>query len=129
MKRIIVIILLSLILAGSLIYEQIFINDSVTLLKTKCQDVYDTIHQSANINDESIIKKVSELNDFWSNRESQLCLIINHKDMEKVGEQIVKVLTLCKQNDTKQAIYEVDLLKYYTDGYEHIIKVTFQNIW
>ncbi len=129
MKRIIVIILLSLILAGSLIYEQIFINDSVTLLKTKCQDVYDTIHQSANINDESIIKKVSELNDFWSNRESQLCLIINHKDMEKVGEQIVKVLTLCKQNDTKQAIYEVDLLKYYTEGYEHIIKVTFQNIW
>ena len=114
MKRIIVIILLSLILAGSLIYEQIFINDSVTLLKTKCQDVYDTIHQSININDESIIKKVSELNDFWSNRESQLCLIINHKDMEKVGEQIVKVLTLCKQNDTKQAIYEVDLLKYYT---------------
>lgn len=129
MKRIIVIILLSLILAGSLIYEQIFINDSVTLLKTKCQDVYDTIHQSVNINDESIIKKVSELNDFWSNRESQLCLIINHKDMEKVGEQIVKVLTLCKQNDTKQAIYEVDLLKYYTEGYEHIIKVTFQNIW
>ena len=129
MKRIIVIILLSLILAGSLIYEQIFINDSVTLLKTKCQDVYDTIHQSININDESIIKKVSELNDFWSNRESQLCLIINHKDMEKVGEQIVKVLTLCKQNDTKQAIYEVDLLKYYTEGYEHIIKVTFQNIW
>lgn len=129
MKRIIIILGLALILFGALVFEQVFINDSVNTLKSKCQEVYEIINSNQVIDDELTIQKVTDLNNFWTERESQLCIVINHKDMEKVGEQITKVLSLCKQNDVKQAINEVDLLKYYTEGYEHIIKVTFQNIW
>ena len=129
MKRLIVIILIAISLAGALIYEQIFINNSISTLKEKTNNVYELVHSSTILNDDEIINKINDLNDFWSTRESQLCIIINHKDMEKVGEQITKLLTSCKENNIEQSLIEVDLLKYYTEGYEHIIKLTFQNIW
>ena len=129
MKRIILIIGMTILLFSALVWEQIFINDSISLLKIKCENVYNLVKTSENLSEDSTIDVVNDLNILWSDRESKLCLVINHKDMERVGEQIIKVLSLCKQNDKKQANNEIELLKYYTDGYEHSIKLTFQNIW
>lgn len=129
MKRIIVILGIAVLLFSALIWEQVFINDSIGSLKTKCENVYNLVNTKEILNDSSTIDVINDLNTYWSDRESKLCLVINHKDMERVGEQIVKVLSLCKQNDKEQAKNEVELLKYYTDGYEHSIKLTFQNIW
>lgn len=129
MKRYFVIVIILFLLAGALVWEQIFINQSIDILKEKSQEVYEIVTTSENISSQSVLRKVEDLNNFWTKRESELCLVINHKDMEKVGEQITKLYSLCEQNDISQANIEVDLLKYYVDGYEHIMRLTFQNIW
>lgn len=129
MKRILIIILITIILLTGIIWEQIYINDSLNGLKNRTTNVYELITTNQTINTENIIDHVEELDEFWKDRENWLCLVINHKDMEKVGEQITKLTSLTRQNSKEDAEYEVELLKYYVEGYEHIMNLTFQNIW
>jgi hypothetical protein len=48
--------------------------------------------------------------------------------MEKIGEQATKIKTLVLQNDKKSCTYELEILKYYVEGYKDIITCNFQNI-
>lgn len=129
MKRYWIILLLGFAIIGAVVWEQIYVVNTIDNLKSKTSALYDTIFNSDNVNTNQIINSVEELDDYWKERENFLCIIFNHKDIEKVGEQITKLTVLTLQNSKQEAEYEVELLKYYVEGYEHIMGVTFQNIW
>lgn len=129
MKRGILVIIIALLLLGGIIWEQIYVNDCIVNIKEKTTNLYNLIFNSEGVVNETIINKTEELDKYWKDKENWLCLVINHKDMEQIGEQITKLTILTKQNDLKQCEYEVELLKYYVEGSEHILCVTFQNIW
>lgn len=129
MKRHIIIIVVSVILIGLMIFEQIYIRNTLNELRDQTLYLYSEIHTQENINTEDLIFSVEKLDDYWKTKENFLCLTINHKDMEKIGEQITKLITYINQNNKEDAEYEVELLKYYVEGNEHVMIANFQNIW
>lgn len=127
--RIAIIILLALGLIGMVIAEQLYVADTLKYMQTETEQIKTTIFENNDINSTFLIEKINALDENWKQRESMLCFIVNHKDMEKVGEQIEKLKVLISQNKKEEAEYEAQLLVYYVDGYEHFIAVTFQNIF
>lgn len=127
--RIWIIILISLSLIGLVVAEQIFVSNTIDYMKFESNSILQTIQTSENINTVEFISQIDSLDKNWTKKENVLCLIINHKDMEKVGEQIEKLKVLINQNKKEEAEYEAQLLVYYVDGYEHFVSVTFQNIF
>ena len=127
--RIAIIILLALGLIGMVIAEQLYVADTLKYMQTETEQIKTTIFENNDINSTFLIEKINALDENWKKRESILCFIVNHKDMEKVGEQIEKLKVLISQNKKEEAEYEAQLLVYYVDGYEHFIAVTFQNIF
>ena len=127
--RIWIIILITLSLIGLVIVEQIYVTNTIDFMKAQSNEILETIQTNENINSVDFINKINDLDEKWTKKESTLCLIVNHKDMEKVGEQIQKLKVLIVQNRKEEAEYEANLLVYYVDGYEHFISVTFQNIF
>lgn len=127
--RIWIIILISLSLIGLVVAEQIFVSNTIDYMKFESNSILHTIQTSENINTAEFISQIDSLDKNWTKKENVLCLIINHKDMEKVGEQIEKLKVLVNQNKKEEAEYEAQLLVYYVDGYEHFVSVTFQNIF
>lgn len=127
--RIWMIILISLSLIGLVVAEQIFVSNTIDYMKSESDSILQTIQTSENINTAEFVSQIDILDQNWTKKENILCLIINHKDMEKVGEQIQKLRVLITQNKKEEAEYEAELLVYYVDGYEHFVSVTFQNIF
>lgn len=127
--RIWLIIFLAVALIGLVVTEHIFVTDTINYLKTESQSIKNEIFSSDNINSEELKYRIKMLDENWTKKENTLCLIVNHKDMEKVGEQIEKLKVLIEQNKKQEAEYEVQLLVYFVEGYEHFIAVSFQNIF
>ena len=81
------------------------------------------------MNIEAISEKIEQFSENWSKKENILCLVINHNDLEKIGEQTEKLKVLVKQNKKEEAEYESALLYFFAESYEHIISASFQNIF
>lgn len=127
--RIWIILILTMMLAGLVLSEHFFVSDTINYLKEQSQSIQTQILENENINYDGLINQIDEFDKTWTKKENIMCLIINHKDMEKVGEQIKKLKVLSSQNKKQEAQYEAELLAYYIDGYEHFISVSFQNIF
>ena len=127
--RILIILLLTLLLVGLVTVESIFVHSTIDYLKTESISLQTLIRESENIDTKTLQIKLNEFDEKWMEKENVLCLVINHKDMERVGEQIKKLKTLSRQNDKIQAEQEIDLLVYYISGYDHFAKISFQNIF
>lgn len=128
-SRIFIILSILLVLIGLVVAEQIYVSHVINFMKTETQLIKQEIFENEDINNEFLIEKINTLDEKWKQHENILCLVVNHKDMEKVGEQIQKLLVLIPQNKKEEAEYEAQLLTYFVDGYEHFISVTFQNIF
>lgn len=127
--RITIIILLALGLIGMVVAEQIYVSDTLKYMQNETELIKKAIFENDNINTPFLTEKINALDENWKKRENILCFVVNHRDMEKVGEQIEKLKVLIPQNKKEEAEYEAQLLVYYVDGYEHFIAVTFQNVF
>lgn len=129
MKRLIFILLIFFSLVGGMIWEQIFINKTIVSMQEQTNSLHNLITSSEQVDTPEILTKLNSLQEYWSDKENTICLLINHKDIENIGEQIEKLVSACEHNNKEQSDLEVHLLKYYVEGSEHVLKVTFQNIW
>ncbi len=127
--RLFSIIFITLSLIALVVVEQIYVSHTIEYMNSATSEIYDYIKQNEDINIPELIEKINVLDEKWTKKENILCLVVNHRDMEKVGEQIQKLKVLIPQNKKEEAEFEAELLVYYVDGYEHFIAVTFQNIF
>ena len=127
--RIFIVIAIALLLTTLVVVEQIYMINTMQFLQTESAVIKNEIFDKNDINNAFLIEKINNFDNSWRKKESLLCLLVNHKDMEKVGEQIEKLKVLIIQNDKKQAENEAELLCYYVDSYEHFVSLSFQNIF
>lgn len=128
MKKIFWVILIGSLLFGIVIWEQIFVDNTLDILSQKIDDITTEISSIENINTEQIINLSADLDDFWTKKEQILCLFINHNDLSKIGEEIKKVKTYIEQNNKDDCEAELDILKFYADSYRHVMEINIQNL-
>ena len=128
MKRWLIVLIVSILLGGLVTFSEIYVNQTLNTVLTDMRSLQINLTQSEDINTSDNLKISTKINDYWQEREKIICLGYNHKDMEKIGEQVTKIKTLVLQNDKKACAYELEILKYYVEGYKDIITCNFQNV-
>ena len=128
MNKIFWVITITILLFGIVIWEQIFIDNTLDLLAQKIDKITTEISVVENIKTENIINLSNKLDEFWTNKEKILCLFINHNDLSKVGEQIKKVKVYIEQNSKGDCETELDVLKFYAESYRHVMEINIQNL-
>lgn len=111
-----------------LIWEQIFVDNTLDVLAQKIENIETEISVVENINTEKIIGLSVDLDDFWTKKERILCLFINHNDLSKVGEQIKRMRNYIEQDDKEECETELDVLKFYAESYKHVMEINIQNL-
>ena len=128
MKKNVLVCLITALLFAIVILEQIFVDNTLTLLMSKIDNLDYEISNTESINTKKINNLASDLDSFWTNKEKIMCLIINHNDLNKVGEQIKKVKVYVLQNDKNNCVYEIETLKFYAESYKHVMEINLQNL-
>ncbi|MEG1500254.1 MAG: DUF4363 family protein [Clostridia bacterium] len=99
------------------------------LSETKKQIEYiSEISTSSNFKDENISILINNLDNDWKNRESILCVLVNHKDIEEIGERICELKTSCLNDDFDAFVQSTKLIIFYCDSFQHLFGFTIENI-
>lgn len=129
MKKAINISLIILFLIAICTVEQVLAQKYLNSVQTKIDEIYIEMQASSDINTTKLISKTSELENYWTQKESVLCNFVNHKDIEDIGVEINKMQSALKENNKDQFSQSVDLIKFYLKGYQHVIGISIQNIF
>lgn len=123
-----IIIIITLALIALVIVEQVFIDNTFNDLEIFASNLKTDIAEQSEISTENITEQIDNLYNFWNVKESLLCLTINHKDLDKIGEQIDKLKTYILEDNKEYAVYELNVLIFYINSYQNITAVSFKNI-
>lgn len=110
------------------ITEAIISNNFLTAIHNESISISEEVSE-ANFLDYEIKNKVNALDSSWDNKEKILCLLVNHKDIQDLGEkidllkssQIIEDYGIFKQN--------LDLIVYYSEAYQHMFGISIQNLF
>ena len=102
MKKIISVLVISAMLLTAVILEQVFVQNTLNTLLAKIETFDAKIANVTDIDTQTLINLSTDIDEYWTEKEKILCLSINHNDLNKVGEQIKKIVVYVKQNKRKQ---------------------------
>lgn len=129
MKKAINIGIIVLFLIAICAVEQILSTKYLNEVETRVDKIYETFASLEEINNTKLISQMSELENFWTKKESVLCNFVNHKDIEDIGVEINKLHSAINQNDKNQFGQSLNLIKFYLDAYTHILGISIQNVF
>ena len=127
MKRLVVVILITLSLLCLATYEAVLVANINDQLEVGVNNLCDNFkaHED-NISD--LEEEISSMRNLWETKEPQLCLMFNHKDLSNVSDCFVRLLASVKNNDYDNATIEVNLLKEYIQKNRYTMGFNLQNI-
>lgn len=118
----------TLVLIGAIIWAQIVAESTLSETSKKIDDLSKSILAAENIATNEILESVSDLDKFWEQKERMLSLVMNHNDLNRIGEQIKKVVVYVQQNDKKNCEYELITLQFYMQSYQSVIDIRPEHI-
>jgi len=127
-KKIVSVIVVFVLLVATVVLEQVFIDRTLSSLNEKIDFLDKTIDATEAINTTEIKNIIDDLDSFWTEKEKVLCISINHNDLNRVGEQIKKIKVYIEQNNKDDCVYEIKVLKFYAESYDHTLELNPQNV-
>ena len=128
MKKTISVLCVTAILLATIIWAQIYVETTLNYTLKQIEVLSQNISNTNLIATENILNFAKNLDDYWTEKERVLCLVINHNDLNRIGEQIKKVVIYIEQNDKDNCEYELITLKFYAESYQHVMDIKFENL-
>lgn len=72
--------------------------------------------------------KISNIKEYWQEKERWLCFLFNHRDLSVITDSINRLQAYTKNNDYDNAISELALLKEYSTQSCHIMGFNINNV-
>lgn len=129
MKRLIGIIIITILLIGGGIVEEIYIRKTITRLETYAINLEEKITANKdNINTKEINSSFDELNNFWTETETAFCYLTNFEKFRSLDESIVKLDSAIFYNDFSVATENLTLIKNYAKVLYYTLGTSLNNI-
>lgn len=129
MKKFITILIVVLILAGAVTFEQITINNYLNEIKDMTYELITLTTGTENIQTPEIKEKVDNLKQTWIDHEEVLCIFANHKDMRDLCIEIQKLEGNIEVNQYEDFTASLRVIYHLTDDYHKIMGTSWQNIF
>ncbi len=129
MKKFITILIVVLILAGAVTFEQITINHYLNEIKDMTYELITLTTGTENIQTPEIKEKVDNLKQTWIHHEEVLCIFANHKDMRDLCIEIQKLEGNIEVNQYEDFTASLRVIYHLTDDYHKIMGTSWQNIF
>ncbi len=127
MRRGIYILIITVFLLTLAIFEYVAVVNILNTMKESVSNIRQQYYENAaNI---TVLKDdVTEIKDYWLDRESAICLMFNHKDLDDISNTLTKLVIYTENNDYYNASVEVGLLDEYMKHSDHKMSFSIHNI-
>ena len=90
-------------------------------------EIEEVVQEKGIVNGE-VASLVDNLDYSWKKNESSLCFLVNHKSIEQLGVEIVRLKTYIDEEEPIEFFVSLEIIKHYVEMYQHFMVASFHNI-
>lgn len=120
--------LIFLFLIGISVGEEIVVSRGLEKAMNDCLYIESISDELDDIRNMDIALAVSDLEYRWTNSESDMCYLVNHKNIQEIGLEISKLKVYQKENDVKEFRASLEAIKFYSQSYLHFMGASIHNV-
>lgn len=126
--KLISIIFLIGFLVASCVIEGVLVEKSLAEVQDFCLKIEQTIEQEGGIVNGEVASLVDNLEYSWKQNEEKLCFLVNHKSVEPLGVEIVRLKTYIDEEEEIEFYVSLDIIKNYVETFKHFMGANLHNI-
>ncbi len=126
--KLVSIFVLFLILVTVCIIEDRLVVTSLDQVNRFCYEIEAAVEENGGIVNGEVASLVDNLEYSWRENESKLCFLVNHKSVEELGIEIVRLKTYIDEEEPIEFYVSLDIIKHYVETYQHFMSANFHNI-
>lgn len=110
------------------VIEDVVAGVALQALQNDCARVEQLSLEKDDIRDIELALAVDTLEYNWTVNESNLCYLVNHKNIQEVGVEISKLKVYQSENDVKEFRASLEAVKFYAHSYRHFMGANLHNV-
>lgn len=124
-KKFVAIIVLMFVLGGIVIFEQIYVDNSMATMQQNIVTLEEYLEQEKLDESKTLAKKIK---DTWSEQETIICLFVDYRDIETIAKQAELVEAHLENQDFELARVECGALKLAVNNFSNMVSINWHNI-
>lgn len=93
-----------------------------------CYEIEIEAEKQGGIVNGEVASLVENLDAQWKKDEAKLCLLVNHKSIEQLGVEIVRLKTYIDEDEETEFFTSLEIIKSYVESYRHLMGASFHNV-
>lgn len=115
------------VLIAICVVEDRVIVSSLNEVKNYCYEI-EEIAEKNGIVDGEVASLVDNLEYSWTVNEGKMCFMVNHKAIEQLGIEIVRLKTYIDEEEPIEFFVSLEIIKHYVETFQHFMGASFHNI-
>lgn len=125
--KIISVVVIVGILTTICVIEDRLVLSSLEKVNNYCYEIEEVVKKNGIVNGE-VASLVDNLEYSWKENESMLCFLVNHKSIEQMAIEIVRLKTYIDEGEPIEFLVSLELIKHYVETFQHFMGANFHNI-
>ena len=121
------IFLIAFIVTTCVVEDRLVVN-SLKEVKSYCYQIDDATKRNGGIVNGEVASLVENLDYSWSKSEKKLCLLVNHKSIEQMEIEIIRLKTYIDEEEPIEFFTSLEIIKSYVETFQHFMGASFHNI-
>lgn len=109
-------------------WEEILVRQSLSEIDDRVSEIQTTVADKEYINTYEILMMIENLEENWHKSEKELCILVNHKDIEDIGMEIARLKSTIATNQIEDFNASLSLVIFFTETYHHVMGTSMQNL-
>lgn len=119
--------LIILSIAGICVYEGVLVTSSLAKVNNYVYEI-EAVAKEKGIVDGEVASLVDNLYYAWDKSEKNLCLMVNHKSIEQLGIEIVRLQTYIDEEEPIEFFVSLEIIKLYVEKFQHFMGASLDNV-
>lgn len=125
-KLVSVFVIVGVLIAICVVEDRLIIN-SFKEIQNYCYQI-EEVAKNNGIVDGEVASLVDNLEYSWTVNEGKMCFMVNHKAIEQMGVEIVRLKTYIDEDEPIEFFVSLELIKHYLETFQHFMGASFHNI-
>ena len=126
--HIINLVLIVFLLGGICTIEEVYVSKALKSVQDQCFEIERMVEERDSIKDMEFVLAIDNLEYSWTKNETTLCYMVNHKNIQEIGQEISKIKMYIASDDIDALKVSTQTLRMYCHSYLHFMGANIHNV-
>ena len=120
--------LIFLFLIGICIVEEVVVSSSLKSAQNDVFAIEKILEEKEALHDAELINLVDNIEYRWSQNESKMCYMVNHKSIQEIGVEIARLKSCIVVDNIEDFRISLEHINFYCHSYLHFMGASIHNV-